>query len=324
VFGLLTLVGCGGASNAPGRALVKVVAAYSNAGADHMSSWIAQEAGIFRKNGLEVELQLGGGGTKTAQALLAGDFQLVEVGGSDVANAAASGADVVVIAAPSQVYMYKLIAAKDIATIADLRGKKVGVSSTGGSGDIAARVVLRRAGLEPGKDVFLVPVGDVATRQAAMLNGAVQAEIDAPPQTSKVEANPNFHVLLDLAAEGLPAANGTIVGRRSWVYANRDTVQKYVDSTIQGAVLSKRDQAFAMRVIQKYTTVDDPQALQDAYAFFSHVITTNPTPKAEQFADTIQVLSELNPELRKLNAASMIDDSFVKDALARGVETSGG
>ncbi|HEX6511811.1 MAG TPA: ABC transporter substrate-binding protein, partial [Chloroflexota bacterium] len=223
-------------------------------------------------------------------------------------------------AAPSQVYIYKLIGVREVQSVADLKGKKLGISSTGGSADVGARVVLRQAGLDPAKDVTLLQVGDVATRQAALLNGAVQAIMDAPPQSLKVEADPRFHVLLDLTAANLPAVNATVVGRRSWVAANRSTVQKYVDSIVQGAARVKRDKALSVAVLQKYAKVDDPQALDAGYEFFSRAITAQPLPRPRDYADTIEQLGQINPKLRGFEPATIMDDSFVKDALSRGLD----
>jgi ABC-type nitrate/sulfonate/bicarbonate transport system substrate-binding protein len=314
----LALSACGAATAAPSATATPLTVAYSNIGGDHLSSWVAKETGVFARNGLDVTLQLGGGGTKTAAALLANDYQLVEMGGSEAASAAANGADVVIVAAPSQVYIYKLIAAAGISSVAGLKGQKLGISGTGSSSDIAARVLLQHAGVDP-KDVTFVSVGDVATRQAALLNGAVQAEMDAPPQSFRLESDPRFHVLVDLTAEKLPAVSATIVGQRSWVNANRPVVQRYVDSVIEGAVRVKQDKAAALAAMRKYTQFDDEQGLSAAYDFFSRAITADPTPRPADFKDTLDLLGRLNPKLRQLDPASIVDDSFARDALARGL-----
>ncbi len=320
----IVLAACGGtaAPPPPAGAPAKLSAAYSNAGADHMPGWIAKDAGYFLNNGLDVTLQLGGGGTKTAAALLAGDFQLVEMGGSETAAAAAGGADLLIVAAPAQVYPYKLIARREIATIQGLKGKKLAISSTGGSSDVAARVVLRRNGLEPNKDVTLTPVGDATTRQVALFNGAVDAEVDGPPGSIRAEQDPKFHVLLDLTAAGIPSANAVVAGQRSWIQANRPLVQKYVDSIIQGAARSKTDRELTITTIRKYNGTDDEQGLQGAYEFFKNSITERPLPKVDQFSDSLEILGELNPKLKGFDVARIIDDSFVQDALKRGVDKS--
>src|SRR5437588_683753 len=164
----------------PAAPLQKLSVAYSNVSADDLASWVAKEAGIYAQNGLDVDLQLIAGGSKTMAALLSGQEDLTLQGGGEVLSASASGADLVVLAALAPVYPYLFEVSPDIKTIDDLRGKKVGVSSPGGSADIASRVALKKQGLDPDVDVTFVAVDSHANRTAALISGAIQAGGDDP------------------------------------------------------------------------------------------------------------------------------------------------
>src|SRR5438094_1596982 len=121
----------------------KVTAAYSNISADDWLSWYAFDKGIFKDNGLEVDLQSINGGAQTSAALLAGGIQIGQFGGSEALSANAGGADLVIVANLAPVYPYKLYVKKGITSLADLKNKTpkavVGVSNAGGSSDIATR-----------------------------------------------------------------------------------------------------------------------------------------------------------------------------------------
>src|SRR5207302_8662383 len=108
----------------PAAPLQKLSVAYSNVSADDLASWVAKEAGIYAQNGLDVDLQLVAGGSKTMAALLSGQEDLTLQGGGEVLSASASGADLVVLAALAPVYPYLFEVSPDIKTIDDLRGKK--------------------------------------------------------------------------------------------------------------------------------------------------------------------------------------------------------
>src|SRR5206468_3251632 len=82
-----------------------------------------------------------------------------------------------VVAQLAGVYPFVLEVAAKITSIADLKGKKIGVSSVGSSSDIATRAALKKLGLDPDKDVTIVPVGSAAQRTAAMLSGAIDAGV---------------------------------------------------------------------------------------------------------------------------------------------------
>jgi ABC-type nitrate/sulfonate/bicarbonate transport system substrate-binding protein len=178
--------GPSGASNSPTQAAVgsasptarpcctKVIAAYSNISADDWIPWYAFEKGIFKDNGLEVDLQSINGGAQTSAALISNSIQIGQFGGSEALSANAGGGDLVIVANLAPVYPYKLYVQKGITSIQGLKGKKVGVSNAGGSSDIATRAALKAAGLDPDKDVNILAVGSHANRTAAHLSQCEQ------------------------------------------------------------------------------------------------------------------------------------------------------
>src|SRR5919204_6949551 len=148
-----------GTADKPMACCKKVVAAYSNITADDWVMWYAFEKGIFKERGLDVDMQSINGGAQTSAALLANQIQIGQFGGSEALSAVAAGADLVVVANMAPVYPYILYAQKNIKTIQDLKGKRVGVSNKGGSSDIATRASLTANGLDPDTDVEIVAVG---------------------------------------------------------------------------------------------------------------------------------------------------------------------
>jgi len=267
-----------------------------------------------------MDVQLLSGGSKTLSALLAGQIQIAENGGGETVGATAEGADLVVFATISPVYPYKLEVASDIKQPGDLKGKKLGIASRGGSADVAGRVVLRKFGIDPDKDVSTIVPGDSQTRYAALLNGAIQAAMADPPSTLTIESK-GFHALFDLASLKLPASQTVQVAPRAWVNANRAVVQAIVDAEVQATARAKKDKPFAVNVLRKYLKLDDPALLDEAYNFFAlGVAPALPYPKPEQFADTIDQLAEGNAHIRDVQLSKLLDDSFVKSAADRGLD----
>lgn len=304
------------AANAP---LEKLAVGYSNVSADFLSTWVATEAGIYAQNGLDVDLTLVSGGSKTMASLLSGQNQLTLQGGGEALSASASGADLVVLATLAPVYPYLFEVAADVKTPDDLRGKKVGVSSAGGSADIAARVVLKKQGLDPDSDVTMVPVDSHANRTAALISGAIQGGVDDPPDSYEVERH-GLHPLFDLAGLKLPAANTVLVGQRSWVTANRETTQKFVDSIVMAISRMRADKPFTVEVLKKYFQSEDDEAISGAYDFFTREVTPAvPMPKPEQFADAMAILGDSNEKVRSVDVSRIIDPSFIQSAVDRGL-----
>jgi len=300
--------------------LTKVSMGYSNIAGSNLAAWTALDSGYFQKNGLEVDLTLIAGGSRTMAALLSGDEQLIFAGGAETLSAVSQGADLIVVGTLGPVYPYKFEVTKDIQKPADLKGKTVGVASFGGSADIATRVVLRRLGLDPDKDVNIISLSDAQTRSAALLSGKAQAGMDSPPGSLKLEAA-GLHPLVNLAAEKIPADNNTIVGQRSWVNANRPLVQKIVDSLVQGAARAKNDKAFGLATMKKYYKDDNDAEMVPSYEFYANeTMPSLPYPKPEQFKDSIEQLAPKNDKLKGFDVTKILDESFVKSAADRGLD----
>jgi ABC-type nitrate/sulfonate/bicarbonate transport system substrate-binding protein len=298
----------------------KVVAAYSNVTADNWVMWYAFDKGIFKEQGLEVDMQSINGGAQTSAALVAGQIQIGQFGGSEALSGVAAGAELIIVGNMAPVYPYILYAKKEIKTVADLKGKKVAVSNAGGSSDIATRAALTAAGLDPNKDVQILAVGSHAQRTAALVSGQVDAGVDDPPEDDEV-VKAGFTPLIDLAGQRLPAVNTSIVVQRSFVASNKDVIQAYVDATVIARAKMATDKAGALASLDKYfkKTLGDNGAR--AYDFFiggkTPVTPVYPFITVEQFKDAVAILSGINEKIKTVDIAKMIDSSFVKSAQDR-------
>ncbi len=297
----------------------KLVVAYAAVIGAVLPEWVADAAGIFQKNGLDVELTYIES-SKGMASLIAGQIQVTGLGAPEVVSATAAGADVVPVTTNAPVYPYLLQVPAEIKTPADLKGKKLGVSSIGSTSDIATRVALRKMGLDPEKDVNIIGVGSASNRLAAMQSGAIQGGLSFPPESVIMEAK-GFHTLLDMAATKAPWSNASDIILRSYINSHRDAVQRYVDSIVEAIARARKDKTLAMDVIKKYHKLDDAHAVEVTYDYFvNSVIPPLPYARPEQFADAKAVLGEKNEAVRNFDATKVLDDSFVKSAADRGVD----
>ncbi|HLY64009.1 MAG TPA: ABC transporter substrate-binding protein [Chloroflexota bacterium] len=300
----------------------KVTVVYNAVATPYLPLWIGKEAGIFQKNNLNVDPQVLSGASNSMAALLSNQAQVFQAGGSDVLNAVVGGADLVIVGTMAPTYPYLFEAQADIKTVTDLKGKKIGIGSIGDTSDIATRLVLQKAGMDPDKDVSIVAVGNPQTRTTAMLSGAIQATMDSPPDTLTLE-DKGMHSILDAAALKLPASNQAIAVQRSWLNANKPVLQRYVDSLVEAAAKGKADKDYAIGVMKTYLKTDDMRALNNAYDFaVNENIAVLPYPKPEQYQDAIAILSKTNPKLTGFDVTKILDDEFVASAAQRGLDKS--
>ncbi|HVR89292.1 MAG TPA: ABC transporter substrate-binding protein [Candidatus Limnocylindria bacterium] len=301
------------------RPTVAIKVAYSNITADDLAVWVAQEAGIFKANGLDVDLQYINGGAQTSAALLANQVHVAQFGGGEVLGAVAGGADLIIVGQLAPVYPYHLYVGKNIKTIADLKGKKVGISNAGGSSDIATRDALKKVGLDPDKDVIIIAVGSHANRTAALLSGAIDAGVDDPPEDEEL-VKAGLTALINIAGQKIPASNTGIVVQRSYLTANRDTVQAYVDSIVQSIAYANKNRDFTVGVLKKYFKSDNTASMENAYTFFLKEVTpAYPIPGTEQLTTAVEILTKLNPKVATVDLNKIVDKTFMQSAQDRKV-----
>ena len=210
--------------------------------------------------------------------------------------------------------------AADIKTVADLKGKKIGVSTVGSSSDIATRVALKKMGLDPEKDVSILAVGSAANRVAALFAGSIQGGVSQPPDSLDLEAK-GFHVLYDLASQKLPSANTSVAVRRSYIAQNKDVVQRYVDSIVLGIKKLKSDKAFGISVLKKYFNSTDDAKMGVTYDFYAlSVAPVQPFAKLEMYTDSQVTLGATNAAVKSYDLSKMLDSTFVQSSIDRNLD----
>lgn len=294
----------------------KITVAYSNLIADSLPLWVAKEAGIFAKNGLDVDLQYIAS-SNAFTALLAGQVQASSGGGSEVVSGTANGAEVVVIANLLPIYPYFLEVPASITRPEDLKGKTIAITNPGATFDIASRVALKRVGLDPDKDVEWSKTGSVANVQAALLSGQVQGGLAQVPDTIKLEAA-GLRPLIDMSTLTAEHAGTVVSMQKSYIAANKDVPQKIVDSIIQAYAYEKTNKDFTVNVLKQYLKSEDQKGMEATYDYFTTKVVPA-APKASNFADGQEVLATTNPKVKDVDLNKMIDTSYWQDAQNRKV-----
>src|SRR5215471_15342817 len=134
----------------------KINVGYSAISGNALPVWIAKDAGIFERNGLDAQLVYFTGGTTAVMALLSADTPFAYLAGPAVVNSVLAGADATLIAGGITSFNYYLMSRPDIKSPEQLRGGIIAISRVGSASDVVARYALSRIGLAPEKDVKIV------------------------------------------------------------------------------------------------------------------------------------------------------------------------
>jgi ABC-type nitrate/sulfonate/bicarbonate transport system substrate-binding protein len=311
--------GSSAATSPASSGVTKVNVAYSQIIPPYLPLWVAQDGGIYARNGLDVTQQMLTSTTGMA-SLLSGEVVLNVGGGPELLNATANGADVVGLANLTPVSAFKFEVAASIKSKADLVGKKIGITRFGSNTDISVRAMLKQEGLDPDKDVSFVQLDNSTAIAAALVAGSVQAALAVPPDTLKLEAA-GLHPLFDLGQLKIPGTDAVVQASRPWLGAHRDIAQRYVDSLIQSMARMRQDKPFAIATLKKYLKLDDETALNSAYDYFvGTVFPPLPYAQPEQFVNVLAAINTQSGKLQGYDVSKVLDNSLVKSAGDRGLD----
>ena len=210
----------------------KINVGYSAISGNALPAWIAKDAGIFEKNGLDVQLVYFTGGTTAVMALVSADTPIAQLAGPAVVNSVLAGSDATLIAGGITSLNYYLLSRSEVKTPEQLRGGTVAISRFGSASDVIARYALSKIGLVPGKDVTIVQIGSTTARVDAALTGRVQATVVDPP-ASIIAQKRGMNVLADLPKLGLVYQQMAPVTTKKYIREHPDVIRRYVKTQVE-------------------------------------------------------------------------------------------
>lgn len=225
----------------------------------HAPLWVAYEKKIFQKYGLDGEYLALESGTPAMQALLANELQIVFTTGALAVTVNLQGGDTTIIAGGINFIPNKLLVRPDIKTPEGLKGKRIAISRFGSASDYATQIALEKLGVNP-KEVTIVQLGGNLTRLAALGNGTVHATLLSEPLTTIGMRQYKLNSLIDLAESGVAFPQNCFIIRRSYLEVNRAKIVNALKAVFEGYFTLKNDKALALKLIKKYSRVNDEDA----------------------------------------------------------------
>ena len=164
--------------------------------------WVAKEVGLFKKNGLDIELLFINGSSRAVQTLVAGDLHFSGPVGTSAMNGRMAGGDVTIIHSIVNTLPYYIIGKPAIKSPEDLKGRSAATHIPGTSADFALRLALLRFGI-PFRDIKAVMVGGAPARIAAVMTG--QLDFAVITESGKLQGEKaGLKVVVDMAKQDIP------------------------------------------------------------------------------------------------------------------------
>lgn len=299
-------------------ALEKLRLAYSAIGGSQASVWIPYEAGIFRKNGLDVEILYVGGGGRAAQVVQSGEVPIGVLTGGAVINSNLAGGDLVIIGSSMNVMTFVLMARPEIRRIEDLKSKKIGITRFGSATDFGLRYVEEQWRFKRQRDFALLQLGGMPELISALRAGALDAAV-INGELAILARREGFRELADLSKMGLSFPTSSIVTTRTFIKRSENVVRKFIRGFVEGVHYGKTQRAFGIQVLKKYLRNSDAALLEDLYdMYILQNIPRIPRPSPEAVKTVLEQMAESDPRAANLRPEQFIDARFFQELEKEG------
>jgi len=291
------------------QGLTRVMSGYAAVSGPHAVLWVAREAGLFEKNGLRTDVAYIRSGSTMAQTLVSGEIQMAQMGGPAMLAAGVAGMDVTFVAVALNTT--PIVIMGNVAKMEELKGKAIGITRFGSNTDISARFAIRKAGLQPEKDIALLQLEDYPGIMGGMQSGRIAAGALADPFTDAAKKL-GYKEIADIAALGLEFPFVGIAAKKSYLKENSDTAQRFVRAYTEAIALYKNNRDLAMKITGKYTGIKDPAILSSTVNFYAPKLARVPYPTIGGIRFVLEQLATRDPKAKNVNPESFMDVRFVK------------
>jgi NitT/TauT family transport system substrate-binding protein len=273
---------------------------------------VAEEKGFFKSEGLNavsivMQNQVVVNGVVARQVDYGGTF-------SNFVGAALSGLPVRIVMAVMDGSDHYLVTSPNIKRVEDLRGKKFGISSFGGTPHSEAIMILRKYGMNPEKDVTFLQIGGSSTRYAALDSGSIDAAMLVPP-FNKLAAKRGFNEILSFnEIMNIPLGGLTVHSQR--IKEKPDEIVRMIKAMLKGVDYIRNNQSEMLSIMATRWGIKEADVREGIYRDIAGIYTRNGVASDETMKNVIQLVRDTRKSKDDLGLSDIVDWSFAKKAQA--------
>ena len=267
--------------------------------------YLGQDAGIFKKQNLSLEMIFIPGGSLSLQALIGKSLDLLMTGGPPVVNAVLQGAKIKIIGGVTNLLPYTFVAVGGIRSAEQLKGKKIGISRFGSNTDYVVRLALNQFAL-PASEVQILQVGGSQARLVAMKSGAIAATV-LSPEEALVAQKMGYGVLLDFIDKGIEFPHVNFVARDDYLDSQAQTVRAFLRAYVESVRYYKTHRDEAVKKIVALSKLPDRQMGEVVYDGSLRATPDDGKPTLKGMETVLDAAAKENPKAKGLTVQQLVD-----------------
>jgi NitT/TauT family transport system substrate-binding protein len=271
--------------------------------------YMGDDAGVFKKQGLNLELVFIPGGSVSLQALIGKSLDLLLTGGPPVVNAYLQGAKIKIIGGVVNLLPYMFVVTTGIRSGEQVKGKKIGISRFGSNTDYVVRLALNQFGVTP-NDVQIIQVGGSQARLVALKAGAIQATV-LSPEEALVAQKMGFNVLFDFIEKGIEFPHVNFVARDDYLETQPQTVRGFMRAYLDAVRYYKTHRAEAVKKIMSLSKLPERQMAEVVYDGSLRATPDDGKPTVKGMEVVLEAAGKENPKAKFLTVHQLLDLRFL-------------
>ncbi len=302
----------------PGEARAqKLVIAWTSVSAFNSPFWVMPDAGFYKQEGLDVETIFILSSPTAAKATVAGDISISAQNSQVVADSGLAGGDLVSIGAVVNMVPFYMMAIPEVKSVADLKGKSVGISRFGAASDFGTRMFLAKHGVEANKDVAFVQIGGQPEIAAALAKKLIAGAAMSQPMAAVAEQQ-GAHLLANMVNDEIPFVHLSLTTTRRFVKERRPAVKAFLRAYARSVhfIYTRKEETLA--IFKKYTKVKDAKILDATLKYGYEFMERIPFVKRAGFQATLEEIARTNPKAKQAKPEQFFDNSVVQELVDEG------
>jgi NitT/TauT family transport system substrate-binding protein len=302
-------------------AQVKITVGYAAISPRTVPLIIAQEQGLFAKNGIESRLVLIKGAPTLVASLISGDIEVGYTGGTAVVGAAAQGLYLKILASVSSKLTQTLVASPNIKTAEHLRGKRFGIQSIGGSTWMHTMLALEHVGLEPKRDnLNLLVIGDSVLIGQSLEAGRVDAAVLDGALVRRLKSK-GFSVIAELQPANIPMLNQAIVVSQDYLQKRTDVAEKILMTLVESLAfsLAPMNKSVVIKTMMRRFQINDPSVAAEGYQDYLTSVERKPLPSLDALRNIRRLMATQNPKVGNVKVEELVDSRLIRKLDESGV-----
>jgi NitT/TauT family transport system substrate-binding protein len=279
--------------------------------------WVMKDGGFFKQEGLDVDLVYIPSSTVVASAMLAGEAAISTANSQVVVDSGLQGSDLVIIGGVVNVAAFYIMAVPEVRSVQDLKGKPVGITRFSASTDFSLRMLLKKYGLEPVRDVPILQIGGMPEIAAALSKKTIYAAPMSYPM-GYVAQQAGMKLISNLAKEDIPFVHVAITTTRRFMQEHRNQARAVVRAYGRAIHFMHTKKEDFKKIMARYTKVNDPGMLEGSVQYAYDFLEKIPLVKPAAIQVNLDEAAQRNAKAKQVKVEQFYDNSVVQELISEG------